>query len=69
MYFDDFELGSLIAKFNRKIPVLTGIGHEQDSTIPDYVSWKNYSTPTEVSRDIVNQINYFADTLETLEKI
>jgi len=68
MYFDDFELGSLIAKFSRKIPVLTGIGHEQDSTIPDFVSWKNYSTPTEVSRDIVNQINYFTDTLETLEK-
>ncbi|HBT51155.1 MAG TPA: exodeoxyribonuclease VII, partial [Petrotoga sp.] len=68
MYFDDFELGSLIAKFNRKIPVLTGIGHEQDSTIPDFVSWKNYSTPTEVSRDIVNQINFFTDNLETLEK-
>ncbi len=68
MYFDDFELGSLIAKFSRKIPILTGIGHEQDSTIPDFVSWKNYSTPTEVSRDIVNQINYFTDTLENLEK-
>lgn len=68
MYFDDLELGYLIAKFNEKVPVLTGIGHEQDSTIPDYVSWKKYSTPTEVSRDIVNQINTYTDNIETFEK-
>lgn len=67
MYFDDLELGNLIAKFNKKIPVLTGIGHEQDKTIPDFVSWKSYSTPTEVSRDIVNQINFFVDRVEDFE--
>lgn len=68
MYFDDLELAYLIARFNEKIPVVVGIGHEQDRTIPDYVSWKSYSTPTEVSRDIVNQINYYVDKIEFLEK-
>jgi len=68
MYFDDLELAYIIAKFNEKIPVVVGIGHEQDKTIPDYVSWKNYSTPTEVSRDIVNQINFYVDRIESLEK-
>ncbi|WP_305081686.1 MULTISPECIES: exodeoxyribonuclease VII large subunit [Oceanotoga] len=65
MYFDDEELAYYIAKFNLKIPVLTGIGHEQDKSIPDYVSWKSYSTPTEVSRDIVNQINENIKRLKT----
>jgi len=67
MYFDDEKLGILIASFNKRIPILTGIGHEQDKTIPDYVSWKNYSTPTEVSRDITNQINEYNDNLKNLE--
>ncbi len=30
MYFDDLELAYIIAKFNEKIPVVVGIGHEQD---------------------------------------
>lgn len=67
MDFDDEELGFLIAKFNERIPVLTGIGHEQDKSIPDYVSWKSYSTPTEVSRDIVNQINEYHNQLKQYE--
>ncbi|BBE31993.1 exodeoxyribonuclease 7 large subunit [Tepiditoga spiralis] len=66
IYFDNFNLGKEIALF--KIPILSAIGHEQDTTIPDYTSWKRYSTPTEVSRDIVNQINYFNDILLNLEK-
>lgn len=66
IYFDDFKLGKEIALF--KIPILSAIGHEQDTTIPDYTAWKRYSTPTEASRDIVNQINYFNDTLSNLEK-
>jgi len=57
MYFDDVKLGVYIAKFNEIIPVLTGIGHEQDTSIPDYVSFKRYSTPTEAARDIVRQID------------
>ncbi|SHE52367.1 exodeoxyribonuclease VII large subunit [Marinitoga hydrogenitolerans DSM 16785] len=60
MYFDDYNLAENIAWVsNNKIPVLTGIGHEQDITIPDYVSYMRFSTPTEVARSIVNQIEVF----------
>jgi exodeoxyribonuclease VII large subunit len=53
---------------NERIPVLSGIGHEQDKTIPDYVAWKSYSTPTEVSRDITNTINKKYENLELYSK-
>ncbi|WP_073072645.1 exodeoxyribonuclease VII large subunit [Thermosipho atlanticus] len=56
MYFDDLNLGIEIAKFNEYCPVLSGIGHERDFTIPDYVAWKRFATPTEVARAISKQI-------------
>ncbi|MGM0639954.1 MAG: exodeoxyribonuclease VII large subunit [Thermotogota bacterium] len=68
MYFDDEEIGFYISKMNERIPVLSGIGHEQDKTIPDYVAWKSYSTPTEVSKDITNAINKKYETLELYSK-
>ncbi|WP_143611733.1 exodeoxyribonuclease VII large subunit [Thermosipho sp. 1244] len=57
MYFDDLILGVEIAKFNEYCPVLSGIGHERDFTIPDYVAWKRFATPTEVARAISKQID------------
>jgi exodeoxyribonuclease VII large subunit len=60
MYFDDYHLAKNIAWVsNNKIPILTGIGHEQDITIPDFVSFMRFSTPTEVARAIVNQIETY----------
>ncbi|MDK2886366.1 MAG: exodeoxyribonuclease large subunit [Thermosipho sp. (in: thermotogales)] len=56
MYFDDLKLGIEIANFNNFCPVLSGIGHERDFTIPDYVAWKRFATPTEVARAISKQI-------------
>ncbi|MBO8161531.1 MAG: exodeoxyribonuclease VII large subunit [Thermosipho sp. (in: Bacteria)] len=56
MYFDDLELGIEIANFNNYCPVLSGIGHERDFTIPDFVAWKRFATPTEVARAISKQI-------------
>ncbi|MBO8139043.1 MAG: exodeoxyribonuclease VII large subunit [Thermosipho sp. (in: Bacteria)] len=56
MYFDDLKLGIEIANFNNYCPVLSGIGHERDFTIPDYVAWKRFATPTEVARAISKQI-------------
>lgn len=64
MYFDDLELGLAISDFNRTYcPVLSAIGHEKDSTIPDYVSWKSFDTPTAVARALTNQVNYHLDVL------
>ena len=57
MYFDDLALGVEIARFNDEVcPVLSGIGHERDFTIPDYVAWRRFATPTEVARAISKQI-------------
>lgn len=68
MYFDDEEIGFYISKMNERIPVLSGIGHEQDKTIPDYVAWKSYSTPTEVSKDITNTINKKYENIDLYSK-
>ncbi|GAB6188604.1 hypothetical protein JCM30566_03430 [Marinitoga arctica] len=65
MYFDDYRLAQNIARVsNNKIPILTGIGHEKDKTIPDFVSYMSFSTPTEVARAIINQIESFNNKIE-----
>ncbi|WP_069292710.1 exodeoxyribonuclease VII large subunit [Fervidobacterium thailandense] len=63
MYFDDYELAKRIAIMNEKIPVLTGIGHEKDYTIPDFVAWKRFPTPTAVAKEISNQIKNYLESL------
>lgn len=67
MYFDDYRLAQNIAWVsNNKIPILTGIGHEQDATIPDFVSYMRFSTPTEVARAIVKQIETFNNLIDNI---
>lgn len=61
MYFDDYKLAKHIAKMNAYIPVLTGIGHEKDETIPDYVAWRRFPTPTAVAKEISNQIQTYLE--------
>lgn len=63
MYFDDYELAKRIATMNKFIPVLTGIGHEKDYTIPDFVAWKRFPTPTAVAKEISNQIKKYLEVL------
>ena len=63
MYFDDYELAKHIAKTNAYIPVLTGIGHEKDETIPDYVAWRRFPTPTAVAKEISNQIKTYLESV------
>ncbi len=50
--FDDKQLAIAIAQ--AQIPVLTGIGHEIDSSIADLVSYKNLKTPTSVAAYILD---------------
>ena len=38
-----------------RLPIITGIGHEKDETIADYVADKSFSTPTAVAVFIRNQ--------------
>lgn len=64
MYFDDYNLARRIAHMNNFIPVLTGIGHEKDETIPDFVAWRRFPTPTAVAKEISNQLKSYLDLTE-----
>jgi exodeoxyribonuclease VII large subunit len=55
--FNSYWLNYNICQF--PLPVLTGIGHEQDETIADLVSWKKLKTPTAVAEFL---IGCFRDT-------
>ncbi len=63
MYFDDLELGRKIAKISNYVPVFTGIGHQDDYTIPDFVAWKRFATPTAVAKEISEQIRNYLEYL------
>ena len=57
--FDNFELGKAIANFT--IPVLTGIGHERDETIPDLVAHTKLKTPTAVAEFLIEKMSSFEE--------
>jgi len=50
--FNNYWLNFNICQF--PLPVLTGIGHEQDETIADLVAWKRLKTPTAVAEYLIN---------------
>ena len=50
--FDSYELGANIAQF--PLPVITGIGHDRDVTIPDMVSKLHVKTPTAAAQFLVH---------------
>lgn len=49
--FDNYDLGANIAQF--PLPVITGIGHDRDVTIPDLVSKLHVKTPTAAAEFLV----------------
>ncbi len=50
--FNSYWLNYNICQF--PLPVLTGIGHEQDETIADLVAWKRLKTPTAVAEFLID---------------
>lgn len=46
-WFDNYNIGTAIAK--SKLPVITGIGHDIDSTVADVVAFQSLKTPTAVA--------------------
>lgn len=50
-HFDSYALGACIAQF--PLPVIVGIGHERDQTVPDYVAHKRVKTPTAAADFII----------------
>lgn len=49
--FDSYELAACIALY--PLPVLTGIGHERDETVLDYVAHTHVKTPTAAAAFII----------------
>ena len=49
--FDNYELAACIAQY--PLPILTGIGHERDETVLDYVAHTRVKTPTAAAAFII----------------
>ncbi|MDP9995766.1 exodeoxyribonuclease VII large subunit [Variovorax boronicumulans] len=54
-WLNDYQLARFIC--DQDIPVLTGIGHERDSTLPDEVAHARFDTPSKVIGGIEQQIS------------
>jgi exodeoxyribonuclease VII large subunit len=61
--FNDFDLARRIATF--PVPILTGIGHDRNTSIADLMA-RQYKTPTEVAKNIVEHQFAVDAYLETL---
>ena len=64
--FDNYELASHIAQF--PLPVLTGIGHEQDESVADLVAYQQLKTPTAVAEFLIDRILAFESLLDGLQE-
>jgi exodeoxyribonuclease VII large subunit len=60
--FDDFDLAFNVAQF--PIPVITGIGHEQDDSIIDLVANTRCKTPTAVAEFLISRVEEFENRLD-----
>ncbi len=60
--FDNFDLGLNVAQF--PLPVITGIGHEQDDSIIDLVAHTRCKTPTAVAEFIIGRVEEFEIRLD-----
>jgi len=50
--FDSYTIASHIAQF--PLPVITGIGHEKDTTVADLVAYKTVKTPTALAEYLID---------------
>ncbi len=71
--FDNYDLGANIAQF--PLPIITGIGHDRDVTIPDMVSKLHVKTPTAAAEFLVqcglaqlNRLNEMATMVVTTSR-
>lgn len=63
---DNEFIARKIAKFNK--PVWTGIGHETDTSVLDFVANQYFKTPTAVAEEIVSRFNLTAIKLSNSKK-
>ncbi|TLX72326.1 exodeoxyribonuclease VII large subunit [Labilibacter sediminis] len=65
MCFDSYWMAYNIAQF--PLPVFSGIGHERDETVVDYVAHTRLKTPTAVAEHIIELVTAFNIHLESLK--
>ena len=59
--FDSYELAANCAQF--PLPVITGIGHERDDTVLDFIAFHRAKTPTAVADFLIGQVDETASAL------
>ena len=59
--FDSYLLASNCAQF--PLPIITGIGHERDATVLDFVACQRAKTPTAVASLLIDSLRYAFDAL------
>lgn len=59
--FDSYELAANCAQF--PLPVITGIGHERDDTVLDFIAFHRAKTPTAVADFLIEQMEETASAL------
>jgi len=59
--FDSYELAANCAQF--PIPVITGIGHERDDTVLDFIAFHRAKTPTAAADFLIEQMEETASAL------
>lgn len=63
--FDSYLLAATVAQF--PLPILTGIGHERDETVLDYVAHAHFKTPTAVAAFLIDDMRTNEQRIEELE--
>ncbi len=67
-YFDSEALCRAAALF--PVPVLTGIGHEIDKSLLDFVAWESRITPTDCAKFLIERVTgAWADTQDLIREI
>ena len=64
--FDNYNLAYFITQF--PLPVITGIGHEKDDSIVDFVAHTRLKTPTAVAEFLITSVSRFDLYLDELTK-
>lgn len=64
--FDTYELAANVAQF--PLPVFSGIGHERDETVVDFVAHTRFKTPTAVAAFLVESMGAEADLVLGLQE-
>ena len=64
--FDSYELAANCAQF--PLPVITGIGHERDDTVLDFIAFHRAKTPTAVADFLIEQMEETASGLSNCQE-